>query len=67
MKKLTLTDEAPSSRIILSTAPKVIRVTGTIVMGATSGPIFLQWAQNVADSNATAILRGSYLKAEELQ
>lgn len=58
---------AASQRIPISkNGVTVIHVNGTIVTGPTAGTLNLEWAQNTANANGTAVLQGSYLKAEPI-
>ena len=58
---------AASQRIPISNnGVTVIQVNGTIVTGSTAGTLKLEWAQNTANANGTAVLQGSYLKADPL-
>jgi len=45
---------------------KVIQITGTVKMGGTPGDVHFQWAQNTSNATPTAVLRGSYLRADEI-
>lgn len=44
----------------------VLCVTATIEVSGTGGTLDLQWAQNVAHSSDTVMLRGSWLRLEEI-
>lgn len=43
-----------------------IRITATIVNGATAGNVTLQWAQNVSDGTATTFLANSSMVANKI-
>jgi hypothetical protein len=58
---------AASQRIPISNNNvTVIQVNGTIVTGRAAGTLKLEWAQNTSNANGTAVLQGSYLKAEPI-
>jgi hypothetical protein len=51
---------------IAANIPAVIQVAGTVKMGSTAGRLNFQWAQNTSDATSVGVLRGSYLRAEEI-
>lgn len=51
---------------IFANRPIAIQVVGTVKTGASGGTLNFQWAQNSSNGNATAVLRGSYLRADEI-
>ena len=60
-------DETDSGVIpIAASEPTVIKISGTITTGSTTGDFVLRWAQNSSNSNNTTIMTGSYLRAEEI-
>lgn len=63
-----LTNSTPTSQAIpLSpNEPAVIRISGTVVVGSNHSTLSFLWAQGTADVTPTTILRGSYLRAEEI-
>ncbi len=58
----TDTDGIPLS----ANKPAAIQITGTVKTGNTGGTLTLQWAQNSSNANAVAVLRGSYIRADEI-
>ncbi|OGG47458.1 hypothetical protein A2761_03245 [Candidatus Kaiserbacteria bacterium RIFCSPHIGHO2_01_FULL_51_33] len=46
--------------------PDIIRVSGTVQMGATDGNLKFRWAQMTSNATPTTVLRGSYLRAEAI-
>jgi hypothetical protein len=56
-----------SPRLQVATSGTAIKISGTISMGNASSTITLLWSQAASNGNATKVLRGSYLRAEELQ
>jgi hypothetical protein len=56
-----------SNRINLpASTPTSIHVKGTVVTSGTSGDFKLKWAQATSNGNATTVMAGSYLRAEEI-
>ncbi|MCI0533086.1 hypothetical protein L0Y49_02580 [bacterium] len=51
-------------RVVANTAT-VVQIHGT-VQTTSGGVLKLQWAQNTTNANETRVLRGSYLRAEEI-
>jgi hypothetical protein len=46
--------------------PRSIHIAGTVVTGSTSGDFQLKWAQDTSNGNATTVMAGSYLRAQEI-
>ncbi|MBY0539776.1 hypothetical protein K2P56_05125 [Patescibacteria group bacterium] len=60
-----LANNATSPVIQLTATPEGIHIHGTVVTNA-NGDFELKWAQNTSNVNATSVLLGSYLRAEEI-
>jgi len=62
-----LSGEATSSAISISaTEPTVIQIHGSVRTGSSLGNFVLQWAQNTSNANGTTVMKGSYLRAQEI-
>jgi len=46
--------------------PRAIHVAGTVTTSSTSGDFKLKWAQNSSNVAATTVMKGSYLRAQEM-
>lgn len=46
--------------------PVAIQIGGTVKTGSTGGTLDFQWAQNNSNGNEIGVLRGSYLRADEI-
>jgi hypothetical protein len=60
-----LANNGTSPVIPLNATPEGIHIHGTVVTSA-NGDFQLKWAQNTSNANATSVLLGSYLRAEEI-
>ncbi len=60
-----LANNGTSPNIQLTATPEGIHIKGTVVTNA-DGDFELKWAQNTSNANATSVLLGSYLRAEEI-
>jgi hypothetical protein len=47
--------------------PVVIKINGTVKLGNSTSTLTFLWAQNTSNATPTTVLRGSYLRAEEVQ
>lgn len=62
-----LIDSGSSDRIPLqANTPRSIHVAGTVTTSSTSGDFKLKWAQNSSNAAATTVMKGSYLRAQEI-
>lgn len=65
--EMVLDSGVESSRIALpANTPTSIHLHGTVTTSSTSGDFVLKWAQMTANAAATAVLKGSYLRAEAI-
>ncbi len=56
-----------SARVTIpANTPKAIHITGTIKTGSVSGDVQLKWSQATSNAAATTVLKGSYLRAQEI-
>jgi hypothetical protein len=51
---------------IPANASVAIQVVGSVKTSSTAGELVFQWSQNVSNATAISVLRGSYLRAEEI-
>jgi hypothetical protein len=51
---------------ISANKPIAIQIVGTVKTGSSGGTLTLQWAQNASSAAAIGVLRGSYLRADEI-
>jgi hypothetical protein len=47
--------------------PIPIHISGTVVMSGSAGDMVFEWAQNTSNANAVTVMKGSYLRAQEIQ
>jgi hypothetical protein len=67
VNEMVLGSSATSTRITLpANTPTSVHLHGTVVTSGASGDLQLKWAQATSNANATAVLPGSYLRAEEI-
>jgi hypothetical protein len=61
-------DNTASSEITLSRdSSTVVRITGTVSIGSTGGPVTLKWAQFEGDSAGVTLRKGSYIQATPIE
>lgn len=67
VNEMVLDSGDQSSRINLpGNTPTSIHIKGTVVTSGTSGDFKLKWAQATSNANPTAVMAGSYIRAEEI-
>ncbi|MEK7613550.1 MAG: LamG domain-containing protein [Patescibacteria group bacterium] len=67
VNEMVLVSGEESNRINLpADVPTSIHIKGTVKTSSTSGDFQLKWAQATSNGNATTIMKGSYLRAEEI-
>jgi hypothetical protein len=59
-------DTDSASIPLTATHPIAIQVSGTVKTGGAAGNFAVQWAQNQTNATAVGVLRGSYLRANEI-
>lgn len=67
VNELVLFSGDESNRIQLpADIPTSVHIKGTVTTLSTSGDLQLKWAQATSNTNATTVMEGSYLRAEEI-
>ena len=67
VNEMVLMSGKTSNRINLpANTPTSIHIKGTVKTGSTSGDFQLKWAQVTSSGSATTVMKGSYLRAEEI-
>lgn len=51
--------------ITAATSNGILRITGLLVMGGSSGTLRFRWAQNTSSGSATTVASGSYLRLDQ--
>jgi len=66
--ELLRTSNAASQTIPLAAnTPAIIKISGTVVVGSSTSTLSFLFSQATSDANPTTVLRGSYLRAQEIQ
>ena len=67
LNEMVLVSGEESNVIALpANTPTSIHIKGTVKTGSTSGDFQLKWAQNTSNGNPTTVMKGSYLRADEI-
>ena len=65
--ELLRTSNAASQTIPLAVnTPAIIKISGTIVVGSSTSTVSFRFAQATSDASPTTVLKGSYLRAQEI-
>jgi hypothetical protein len=51
---------------LAANTPAIVKISGTVVVGSSTSTLSFLFSQATSDANPTTVLRGSYLKAEEV-